>query len=61
MKIEKTENEITVKLENQTVRYDRGKRSFQENYLTKNGVEKIEAWKKDLIENYGVDLDELRN
>lgn len=61
MKIEKTENEITVKLENQTVRYDRDKRSFQENYLTGKGVQKIEAWKKDLIENYGVDLDELRN
>jgi len=60
MKVEKKDDKVVVVLEDETVRYG-SNRMFKDNYLTSEGAIKLESWKIDLIENHGVDLDELRS
>lgn len=59
MKIEETDKEIVVRFEEETVRYNKDSRCYKENYLTGEGVQKLEAWKIDLINKHGVDLDDI--
>jgi len=56
--VKQTDGSVVVELEDKVVRYA-ASRTNKKNYLTGEGVEKLEEWKIDLIENYGVGLDEL--
>jgi len=49
---------VVVELEDEVVRYA-ASRKEKRNYLTNEGVQKLEDWKIDLVENYGVGLNEL--
>lgn len=60
METKKREDEIKVELENTSITYDKEEWGSKEAYLTSQGVVKLEEWKIDLINNYGVELDELR-
>lgn len=60
MNIQKTETEVVVKLEDETIRYGKN-RMEQGNLLTSKGVVKLPEWKIDLIRKHGVDIDELQN
>lgn len=60
MNVEKTPDEIVVELDGEVIRYGASRRD-KKNFLTGEGVQKLEEWKIDLIENYGVELDELQS
>lgn len=60
MEIERTDQTIEVKLEGKTVRFD-SEYDEEVNLLTEDGVQKVKEWEKDLVEKYGVELDELRS
>jgi hypothetical protein len=61
MEIKKREDEIRVELGNRRITYDKQKWGSKEAYLTSEGAVKLEEWKIDLINSYGVELDELRS
>jgi len=58
MNIERQDSKIVVELENEKINYS--SEWFEEKpFLTNQGVEYMEEWKKDLIKNHGVDRNEL--
>jgi len=60
MNIEKKDSVIVVELDGETIRYGDSYRD-KGNYLTSDGVVKLEEWKIDLIKKHGVDLNELQS
>jgi len=61
MKINHQGSTIRVELEDQVLSYNKNDWSTEETFLTENGVEKLPEWKIDLIQNHGVDKNELRS
>lgn len=61
MNIEETEAEIIVELENQRVHYSKEEWCDEENLIREHDYIRVKEWKRDLIENYGVDLNELQD
>lgn len=61
MNIDKSGDEIKVETDMKTVRYLKKNWCEEEPLLSEDGVVYLEAWKKNLIERFGVDLDELQN
>jgi|AKVG01.1.fsa_nt_gi hypothetical protein len=58
MNIEKTDNSVTVELESEKLNYSSD--WFDEQpFLSDDGVKYIQEWKIDLVENHGVELNEL--
>jgi len=58
MKIEKKKDTVVVDLEESRLVYSESDFD-EENYLTSEGVVRLEEWKIDLVENHGVDINEL--
>lgn len=61
MKVEEKDSEIVATVDGESIKYRKNDWCSKENFLTASGVEKLEAWKIDLITNHGVDLNELQN
>jgi len=61
MKINREElGKVVVELDKHRITYNEPDWFEKENFLTSEGVVKLEEWKIDLIKKYGVDLDELQ-
>jgi len=58
MKIEKKKDTVVVDLEDSRLVYSESDFD-EENYLTSEGVVRLEEWKIDLVKNHGVDINEL--
>lgn len=59
MNIEQNKDFIAVEFEDNKLRYDANEWSSKQNYFTDGELLKLRKWKIDLIENYGVDIDDL--
>lgn len=60
MNVEETESKIVVRFEDKTIRYGESRRQ-EASFLTSEGVMRIPEWKIDLINNHGVELNELQS
>lgn len=58
MKIEKQDSKIVVEVDGNRVSFDK---SFDEevNFLHNGSLHKVKEWEKELVENHGVDINEL--
>jgi len=61
MKIEKKDSKIIVGVDGDRIKYRKKNWTDKENFLTDDGVLKLQEWKIDLVENHGVDLNELQD
>lgn len=61
MKTEKQDNTVLVELDGKKLKYNLDEFGDKQNFLTDEGVLKLEEWKIDLVKNHGVELDELRS
>jgi len=59
MIVEETEDAVHVTLNGQKLKYRKDDWSDEKNLLTDSGVVKLQEWKIDLVENHGVDLNEV--
>lgn len=59
MKLQDSEDKIVVEFEGEKIKYTKAQWNDYENYMDDGQVLKLKEWEIDLIENHGVDIDEL--